>query len=76
MMSLFPEDKVIRIQEGSVVSGINLCMHSANERRRCIVTSPLIGWVLTQNDPWVLHKDICFLLQFVYNFETVVTELY
>ena len=76
MMSLFPEDEVIRIQEGSVVSGIILCMHSANERRRYIVTSPLIGWVHTQKDPWVLHKDIYFLLQFVYDSETVVTELY
>ena len=27
-------------------------MHPANERRRYIVTSPLIGWVHTRNDPW------------------------
>ena len=34
------------------VTGINLCMHPANERRRYIVTSSLIGWAHTQNDPW------------------------
>ena len=28
-----------------------LCMHPANKRRRYIVTSPLIGWAHTQNDP-------------------------
>ena len=28
-----------------------LCMRPANERRRYNVTSPLIGWVHTQNDP-------------------------
>ena len=32
--------------------GIVLCMRSANERRRYNVTSPLIGWAHTQNDPW------------------------
>ena len=30
---------------------IILCLHPANERRRYIVTSSLIGWVHTQNDP-------------------------
>ena len=29
----------------------DLCMHPANERRRYIVTSCLIGWLHTQNDP-------------------------
>ena len=32
-------------------TGIILGMDSANERRRYIVTSSLIGWVHTQNDP-------------------------
>ena len=27
-------------------------MGLANERRRCIVTSSLIGWTHTQYDPW------------------------
>ena len=30
---------------------IILCMRSTNERRRYIVTSSLIGWAHTQNDP-------------------------
>ena len=30
----------------------HLCMRSANERRRYSVTSSLIGWAHTQNDPW------------------------
>ena len=33
-------------------SKINLGMGSANERRRYNVTSSLIGWAHTQNDPW------------------------
>ena len=33
------------------LTGIKLCMRPANERRRYIVTSSLIGWVHTQNDP-------------------------
>ena len=33
-------------------SGIILCMCPANKRRRYIVTSALIGWAHTQNDPW------------------------
>ena len=36
---------------GSRDTGIILGMGSANERRRHIVTSSLIGWVHTQNDP-------------------------
>ena len=35
-------------------SGIVLCMHPANDRWSYIVTSSLIGWVHTQNDPWIL----------------------
>ena len=34
------------------VAGIILWMHPANERRRYIVTSSLIGRVHTQSDPW------------------------
>ena len=30
---------------------------AANERRRYIVTSPLIGWVHTQNDPSVYYAS-------------------
>ena len=33
--------------------GIILGMGSANERRRYIVTSSLIGWAHTQNDPCI-----------------------
>ena len=33
-------------------AGIILSMGSANESRRYIVTSSLIGWAYTQNDPW------------------------
>ena len=33
-------------------SGIILCMHTVNVRRRCIVTPSLICWAHTQNDPW------------------------
>ena len=32
--------------------GINLCMRSANERRRYNVTSSLIIWANAQNNPW------------------------
>ena len=33
-------------------TGTIMYMHTANERRRYIVTSSPIGWVHTQNDPW------------------------
>ena len=33
-------------------TGIILCMRPANERWRCIVTSPPIGWAHTHYDPW------------------------
>ena len=39
-------------------SGIILCMHPANERRRYDVTSSLIGWVHTQNDPCGLEVKL------------------
>ena len=35
------------------VAGIFLCMHPANERW-CFNVSSLIGWVHTQNDPWLV----------------------
>ena len=34
------------------VPGIIFCMCPANERRRYNVTSSLIGWAHSQNDPW------------------------
>ena len=34
-------------------AGIILFMRRANERRRNNVMSSLIGWVHTQNDPWI-----------------------
>ena len=41
-----------------------LCMVSANQRRRYIVTSPIIGWAHTQNDPahWILDEQMELLL--------------
>ena len=41
----------------AILSGIILDMGSFNERRRYIVTSSLIGWVHTGNDPCV-HFDL------------------
>ena len=45
----------------AIFSKLILCMHPANRRRHYIVTLSLMGWVHTQNDPWVpahvlLHK--------------------
>ena len=45
----------IRLQPSS---GNISCMRPANERRRYIVTSSLIGWVHTQKDPCQLHDEI------------------
>ena len=42
------------------VAGIILCMRPANERRRYIVTSPLIGWAHTQYDPWGCTQMVLF----------------
>ena len=36
--------------------GIILCMRPAYERRRYNITSSLIGWAHTQNDPWYLTR--------------------
>ena len=38
--------------------GIILCMRPANERRCYIVTSSLIGWAHSQNDPWKGHVKL------------------
>ena len=40
-------------------SGIILCMRPANERRRYIVTSSLIGWAHAQNDPCQCNRSMC-----------------
>ena len=50
-------------------SGIILCMRPANERRHYIVTSSLIGWVHTQNDPcfpeFSPHSPVSQLILFI-----------
>ena len=38
---------------------VTIGMGSANERRRYIVTSSLIGWVHTQNDDWIRTYQLC-----------------
>ena len=40
------------LQHNTRATGIILSMGSANERWRYIVTSSLISWAHTQNDPW------------------------
>ena len=66
--------------------GIILWMHPANEKQRYIVTSPLIGWPHTQNDPCVcttismentydfINLHICRLAQDCSNSSTLVME--
>ena len=44
--------------ECHVFTGINLGMGSVNERRRYIVTPPLIWWAHTQTDPW-FSRIVC-----------------
>ena len=39
-------------------TGIILCMYPANKRRRYIVTSSLIVWALTQNDPCFAQNSL------------------
>ena len=41
------------------ISMIILYMHPANERRRYIVTSSLIGWAHVQNDPLYVITAFC-----------------
>ena len=46
-----------------LITGIILYKPPANERRRYIVTSSLIGWTHTQNDPQItseMRNDILF----------------
>ena len=48
------------------IPGIILCLGSANERWRYLITSSLIGWAHTQNDPWIhmlMNNGDLFLLQ-------------
>ena len=48
-----PKTKKLTLKEQTnEEAGIILCMRSANERRRYIITSSLNGWAHTQNDPW------------------------
>ena len=51
--------KLFRWLQYRWLTGIILCMPPANERRRYNVTSSLIGWVHTQNNPWVWVKMLC-----------------
>ena len=44
-----------------------LWMHPANERRRYIVTSSLIGWVHSQDDPCNFHIKDIYLEHFLWN---------
>ena len=46
-------------------TGIKLCVGLANERRRYIVTSSLIGWAHTQSNSWI--KDRNFWVTFPVN---------
>ena len=39
-------------------AGNIMCMPPANERRRYIVTSSLIGWAQTQNDPCYANMTV------------------
>ena len=44
-------------------------MGSANKRRRYNVTSSLIGWAHTQNDPWnYIYEDHCLVYALWYHF--------
>ena len=51
-----------------VVSGINVWMRPANERWRCIVTSALIGWAHTQNEPcvWWMKSNMAYNLSVLF----------
>ena len=46
--------------------GIILCMCPANGRPRYTVTSSIIGWTHTQNDPWTLHTAQQWWKQTIY----------
>ena len=52
-------DVIVRNADDLVVdTGNILCMHPANERLRYIVTSSLIGWAHTLNDPCWYMSDL------------------
>ena len=53
-------------------SAITLCMRPANERRHYNVMSSLIGWALTQNDPWWICLIISILMAWC---NTVISPL-
>ena len=40
--------------DARLLSGIILWMHPANERRHYIVTSTILGWANSQNDPFII----------------------
>ena len=52
-----------------------LCMRPTNERRRYNVTSSLIGWAHSQNDPWIPHALSCITYYQPLCFTVVVDEL-
>ena len=39
-------------------AGVIMCMRRANEQRRYIVASILVGWAHTQNDPWIWQRIV------------------
>ena len=45
----------------SKIAVIILCMRPANEGRRYNVTSSLIGWAHTLNDPWNMCETKAFI---------------
>ena len=47
-------------------AGIILWMHTANERRLYNVTSSLIDWAHSKNDPWWWHHSITPQTQMIY----------
>ena len=52
---------------GNNEAAVILSMCPANERRRGIVTSSLIGWAHTQNDPWWSRTNETWIRFFVVN---------
>ena len=44
--------EIMQLLVFNIHAGIFLCMRPANERRRYMVTSSLIGWAHTQNSPY------------------------
>ena len=56
--------------------GIILWMHPASERRRYIVTSSLIGWVHTQNNPWYLMVKASDLVNNYFSKPVVISQVW